>query len=166
MLFQSKQVSCLWECWLTGMLPLWSDHRLRHAIKGEFLSVYKQVLTGNNQFRRLDEIHDLWQDPPLRHSFPGQTLPGHMFYKDKVLHIHVKWHKASWNYKLKYQGGCFSCRHIRVSHALSVLVRIWATPWSSEPGSQRVCCQETALTQWKCDVFMFTVNSFVFCDHL
>lgn len=69
MLFQAKQVSCLRECWPTGTLPLWSDHQLRHAIKGEFLSVYKQVLTGNNRLGRLDEIHDLWGDLPQPEAF-------------------------------------------------------------------------------------------------
>lgn len=52
--FQSKQVSFLWKCWPVGSLPLWSDHQLCHAIKGEFLSVYKQVLTGKNLLEQLD----------------------------------------------------------------------------------------------------------------
>lgn len=136
MLFQSKQVSCLRECWPTGILPLWSDHRLHHAIKGEFLSVYKQVLTGNNRFGRLDQIHDLWGDLPqfetfFPHSALLKMLPMPKFCT-QVLHIHANWHKASWNYTWEDQGGCFSCRHMRVSHPLSELLRIWATRWVSE----------------------------------
>lgn len=37
---------------------------------------------------------------------------------------------------------------------------------SQNPSSQRVCWQETALTQWKCDTFMFAVSCIVFSDRL
>lgn len=136
MLFQSKQVSCLWKCWPAGSLPLWSDHQLCHAIKGEFLSVYKQVLTGKNWLEQLDQIHDLWGDPLQSEAF---------FPHSTALRCPVSFRKeyrATRTYKLahsilklyvKYQRGCFSCRQRRVSHSLSELVRRWATLWSSEP---------------------------------
>lgn len=42
---QSKQYSCLWECWVGGSLTLWSDHSPCHALKGCFGAVCKQVFS-------------------------------------------------------------------------------------------------------------------------
>lgn len=46
--FQSKQLLCLRECWVVGTHRLWSDQQMGHAIKREFGSVCKQVLTEND----------------------------------------------------------------------------------------------------------------------
>lgn len=162
--FQSKQVSCLWKCWPAGSLPLWSDHQLCHAIKGEFLSVYKQVLTGKNWLQQLDETHDLWGDPLQSEAF---------FPHSATLRCPVSFHKeyrATHKVQKHPEILCeipkrmfFQQAKRGVSHSLSELVRIWATlrTWvhSMSAGKKQHWLSES-------DVFRVTVSCIVFCDHL
>lgn len=151
--FQSKQVSCLWECWHPGNLLLWSHHQLFHAIKGSFFSVYKQILTGNKWLKWLDEIHDPWADLLQSETFflccPRMIIL-YPFYKNIGPHIGIKWHKALWTYMRNTKEDVFFPAG-RVEWVM-LCQSLWGYEQHFDPQNlslQHVCWQETTLSPWK-----------------
>lgn len=167
--FQSKQVSRLWKCWPAGSLLLWSDHQLCHAIKGEFLSVYKQVLTGKNWLEQLDKIHDLWGDPLQSEAFFPHSAALRCpvsLWKDTGLQIHMKWHKSIWKIvyeipkrMLYLQAEKSESFFVRACEVMSntLILRTWVHSTSAGRKQHWLSGSET---------FRFTVSCIVFCDHL